>query len=283
MAKILIAGCGKIGIRLGCKLAQAGHDVWGARRDISQIPHHIKPLAIDFLAPQTFYAIPEAFDYVYIILTPDKFDDNSYKCSYVNTTRNLLAHFEVKNEKPAHIFFTSSTSVYAQINAEWVDENSETAPTGFTGKRILEAEQLIKRSSISGTCVRFAGIYGGERTRLIDRIRNGFSNCGSFVNYRNLIHEDDVIGIFQHLLTVSKKEHVYLGVDHEPVRECDLLNWLSVKLEVSINRSMPAETPYRKRNISNKRCVNKKIIESGYDFLFPTYKEGYRTVMGHYN
>ncbi len=282
MAKILIAGCGKIGTKLGCNLATAGHQVWGARRNISGIPHQIKPLAVDFLEPQTFCVMPESFEFVFIILTADKFNDDSYKRHYVDSVRNILAHFEQEDEKPVHIFYTSSASVYGQMDGEIIHENSETKPTYFSGKRMLEAEQLLDNCSIPTTCVRFAGIYGSRRTRLIDRIRKGIANYNTLKNFRNLIHEDDVVGIYEHLLSVPIKERIYNGVDCKPVRECDLLDWLSVKLGVSINHDAPIETPYEKRNISNKRCSSRKIIESGYDFLFPTYKEGYKTVIEQY-
>ncbi|MGC9386309.1 MAG: 2-dehydropantoate 2-reductase N-terminal domain-containing protein, partial [Hydrogenovibrio sp.] len=33
MARVLIAGCGDIGCRLGLNLSEKGHDVFGIRRD----------------------------------------------------------------------------------------------------------------------------------------------------------------------------------------------------------------------------------------------------------
>jgi len=30
---------------------------------------------------------------------------------------------------------------------------------------------------------------------------------------------------------------------------------------------------------SSKRCSNKKLLDSGYEFLYPTYKEGYQFLL----
>ncbi len=281
MAKILIAGCGKIGIKLGLKLAEENHDVFGARRNISEIPAPIIPLTVDFSIPDTLPAIPGAIEFVYIILTPEKFDDDSYKRSYVEATQNILKYFEKKKEKPLHIFFISSTSVYGQKNGEWVDENSETVPLGFSGTRMLEAEQLITQSSIAGaSCIRFGGIYSSKRTRQIDRIQKGISkNYHDLINYKNLINEEDAVGILHHLLAEPNKETHYLAVDNEPVQECDLLEWLLTELKLSTAHECSDQSLSRKRNLTNKRCNNQRIRRSGYKFSFPTYKEGYRSII----
>jgi len=51
MARVLIAGCGKLGNRLGQNLAAEGHDVFGIRRDGSKIEAPIQPIEADLLRP----------------------------------------------------------------------------------------------------------------------------------------------------------------------------------------------------------------------------------------
>ena len=38
MSRVLIAGCGYVGTELGIRLAEAGHDVWGLKRNPGTLP-----------------------------------------------------------------------------------------------------------------------------------------------------------------------------------------------------------------------------------------------------
>ena len=47
MATVLIAGCGYVGTALGEMLAGDGHDVYGLKRDPSELPAAIRPVKAD--------------------------------------------------------------------------------------------------------------------------------------------------------------------------------------------------------------------------------------------
>ena len=47
MANIVIVGCGYVGTALGQSLVQAGHRVWGIRRNPDKLPSDIQPIECD--------------------------------------------------------------------------------------------------------------------------------------------------------------------------------------------------------------------------------------------
>ena len=280
MSRILIAGCGAIGSELGLRLIANDHEVWGIRRQSTLIPSPIKPLSADLRLPGSLKSIPALLDWVFIILTSDHFNDLAYKESYVDCTHNLLKTLKDRKVNPKRIFFVSSTSVYGQCDGEWVDESSLTNPLSFSGSRILEAENLLKTSPFPVTSVRFAGIYGPNRTGFLDRVRKQeVFFPPDPPQYRNLIHQDDVVGVLKHLISVPNLISNYIGVDHKPVNAFEILQWMSNQLGVSIPTASISKTNL-KRSGTNKRCRNDRILQSGYRFKYPSYQEGYGEIIG---
>ena len=280
IARVIIAGCGDIGIGLGIKLVEQGHEVWGLRRNVNHVPPPIKPLAADLTKFETLENLPRGLDWIFIILTPDQFDDGSYKKAYVDSTRNLLRYLDERGETPERIFFASSTSVYAQSNGEWVDESSPTEPVSFSGCRMLEAEKILSDSPLLTTSVRFAGIYGPNRIRFINQLKN--RKIGSLANqyaYRNLIHREDVIGILIHLMALPQPHPIYNGVDNNPVISTELMQWVATKLGVSVPDRVESQSVLSKRGKTNKRCSNERLVQSGYTFKYPSYQEGYGDII----
>src|SRR5690606_40538461 len=91
--------------------------------------------------------------------------DLGYHAYYYRGLRHILK--ALKGQKLQRAFFVSSSSVYHQMDGEWVDETSETRPSSFAGKEMLAAEEALLKADVPGTVVRFTGIYGPGRTRMI--------------------------------------------------------------------------------------------------------------------
>ncbi len=279
--RILIAGCGYVGTALGEALAAAGHEVFGLRRDPGRLPEQIHPLAADLLRPETLRTIPAGVDVAFYTAAASGRDDTAYRLAYVDGLRHLLASFAPP--RPRRILFTSSTGVYSQARGEWVDEDSPAEPTDFSGARLLEGERVLAASGVESVVVRFGGIYGPGRTRLIESVRSGravISRGGPV--YTNRIHRDDCAGVLEHLAFLRDPRPVYVGVDHDPAEEADVLRWLASRLGASPPRETAgeeAESPGGRRRGSNKRCRNARLLASGYRFRFPTFREGYEAVL----
>lgn len=269
MARILIAGCGDLGCELGSQLSEKGHEVFGIRRDVSQVPGCIQPIATDLFSQTP--TLPENLDYVFYIVSANGYKDGAYYQAYVLGVKHILKALAGQNIK--RIFFISSSSVFGQSDGEWVTEDSPVDGKNFASKRLLEGEEAISSSEFASTIIRFGGIYGPGRTHLIDLVMEGKAHCMEGV-YSNRIHSADCIGMMIHLMEMNKPEQLYIGVDNEPTPTCDVYEWLAEQLSVSnIEHLEPTENSRMQR--SNKRLSNEKIRSAGYEFKYPSFRDGY--------
>jgi len=279
MQRILIVGCGYIGTALGLYLASLGHTVWGLRREPGDLPSRILPLAADLTNPETLQALPAHIDTVFYTVSPDHSDEAGYRAAYIDGLRNLLNVLK-RQEQPPRIFYTSSTAVYAQQSGEWVDESSPTTPDYFSGRYLLEGERYLLNSEFPSTVVRLGGIYGPSRIRLIRIVREGSATYQDGPpRYTNHIHRDDCVGVLAHLMTLEQPDAIYLGVDHEPADRRELLNWLATELGAPASQVEVSSSAGSRQTRNNKRCNNAKLVESGYVFRYPTYREGYAALL----
>jgi len=274
MANILIAGCGDIGCLLGTQLTQEGHQVFGLRRDISALPECIQPIQANLTVP--LKGLPKQIDYVFYMASAGKYKDTAYYQAYVLGLKNIIS--ALKDTPIKRLFFISSSSVFGQNNGEEVNELSSTDDSIFSTKRLLEGENTALDSGLNATIIRFGGIYGPERTHLIDLIQEGKAHCMENV-WSNRIHSEDCAGLLHHLVKLNENnpdslESLYVGVDDHPTLSCEVYDWLAEQLcAPEADRNEPTETSRLMR--SNKRISNAKIRATGYSFKYPTYKEGY--------
>jgi nucleoside-diphosphate-sugar epimerase len=273
-ARILIAGCGDVGTVLGLQLVQAGHQVFGVRRNAHLLPAAITPIAADVTISGELCDLPEDLDFVFFTAAPDSSTEETYESTYLVGINNLLE--SLRDQSVSRVFFTSSTSVYAQSEGEWLDEDSSAEPTNFRGRIILRAEQLLFGGPFPATVMRAGGIYRPGSLRLLESVRSGkaVSIHGPPV-YTNRIHLEDVAGALAHLMKLESPETLYLGVDNYPCDLREVVQWMAKKIGVP----QPAEDNIERRHFSSKRCSNARLRASGYDFIYPTYREGYEAIL----
>jgi nucleoside-diphosphate-sugar epimerase len=209
----------------------------------------------------------------------DAGDDAAYRRAYVEGQRNLIAALRARAAMPRHLFFTSSTAVYAQDDGSWVDETSETAPHDFRGARMLEAERVLQESGIPATALRLGGIYGPGRTRMIEGVRSGRAGIAPGPpRWGNRIHRDDAAGALAHLIGAALRgvapPPILIGVDDEPADEAAVLRWLATALGVA-EPAVGEAAPGARARGGNKRCSNARLRAAGYRFRYPTFREGY--------
>ena len=269
-----------MGTALGGLLVGEADTVWGLRRRPASLPIGIRRFEADLSVPRSLRDLPSGLDELIYAVSPGGYDDAHYRAAYVEGPRRLLEALDQQGQKLRRVLLVSSTSVYAQTDGSWVDESSPTEPENFSGRRVLEGEEIVRRAPWPAIILRLGGIYGPRRTRLIDRVRSGSALYSAGPpRYTNRIHRDDCAGALRHLLRLPEPETLYLGVDSEPADESAVLTWLAGALGAPEPRVVPAQEIESPRPSTNKRCSNERLLASGYAFRYPTFREGYAALL----
>ena len=280
---ILLAGAGDIASLLGDALMAQGWQIFALRRNTALLSPTLRSpsvtaISADLLQPDSLTRLhQQRFDAVVITLTPDDNSESGYRRSYLDATRNLLAALQ---QPPHLLLFVSSTSVYGQQHGEWVDENSATDASAFNGRIMRETEQLVLNSGIAASCIRFGGIYGPGRTRLLREVQNGAHSPRDH-QWSNRIHEQDAANVLLHLLQLGQRgvklAESYIAVDDAPAPLCAVKNWLAEQLHVTHRWPELEESAY-----GGRRCDNSLLKASGFGFTYADYCSGYPQLIAEY-
>lgn len=278
MARILIAGCGYVGQELGLRLVREGHSVCGLRRGPGRLAPGLRGFRADLTRPETLRDLPGPFEVVFYTAGASHRSEAGYRSAYLQGLGNLVAALQGQKPPVRRLFFTSSTAVYGQSGGEWVDEDSPAEAGHFRGRLLRAAEQVLLGGPIEGTVVRVGGIYGPGRSRLIDSVRRGEACCFEGPpRYLNHVHRDDCAGALAHLMGVGRPRSLYLLVDHEPAEQCGVLRWIAGRLNVP---APPRVSPEAGKPVRGaKRCRNTRLVDSGYVFRYPTFRDGYEALI----
>lgn len=273
MARVLIAGCGDVGCALGTRLAAREHQVWGLRRNVTALPSGILPLPGDLTQPSTLRRLPPDLDWVVYAAAAAARSDDAYRATYPEGLGHVIDALQAMDQHLSKLVFTSSTGVYGQDDGSWVDETSPTAPATFTGTRMIEAERVLHRAPWKSISVRFGGIYGPGRTRLLRRARSGEPIARHPPRWTNRIHRDDCAGVLEHLLSFDDPAGVYVAVDDEPTMLGDVVDFLCVR--AGWPRPLAPAIGEAGDGARGKRCRNRLLRATGYAFRHPTFRHGY--------
>ncbi|WP_043239349.1 NAD-dependent epimerase/dehydratase family protein [Stutzerimonas azotifigens] len=273
--RVMIAGCGDLGCRLGARLRERGWAVYGLRREAEALPDGILPVPGDLAAEAPPARWPDGpLDYLVYAASASRHDEAGYRRAYVEGLANLLGWLRARGQRPRRLLFVSSTGVYGQHAGEWVDEDSPTEPSGYTGRVMLEAERLALDSGLPATVVRLAGLYHPERPWLLNQVRAGLRVERDPPQYANRLHRDDAAGLLAWLLAADARgeplQDCYLGVDDDPAPLAEVADWLRERLGIS---HWADET--MSRRAGSKRCSNARARALGWAPAHPSYRQGY--------
>ena len=282
--RVLIAGCGYVGLPLGAELVRQGHQVWGIRRSVvgadEMAAAGIVPVQADITRPETLQSAPSGFHWVVHCVSASGGGIEEYRQVYLEGTRNLLSWLQA--HPPQKLVYISSTSVYGQSDGSWVEETSATEPAAPTARILLETEQLLLnaagRSGFPVVILRCAGLYGHGRGYWLRQFLSGSAKIeGRGSRFLNLLHRDDAVGVIQTALRTGQPGEIYNAVDDSPVSQLAVFEWLAAELNQPLPPPMPEESDaVRKRGATNKRVSNRKLKRDlGYAFMYPSFREGY--------
>lgn len=268
MAHILVAGLGSLGSALAQGWLADGHQVSAIRRQAKA------PAGVDLYAQDLFsdpVQLPaDQIDLLYIIMTPSSRDEQGYREAYLTAPNRLLDALSQQQPLPP-VVFVSSTAVYGDHSGE-PDEYSEPKPDAFNGRILLAAEQEVSLRTLA-TAVRFSGIYGPGRERLlrqVQAIREG--GRAPAAQWSNRIHSEDCVGLLRKLgdgwLQAQMQWPVVVGTDAMPVLNVAVLNWIAQRTGQAIDLPEPDIAP-------GKRIRSRFIEQGNYRLCYPDFRSGY--------
>jgi nucleoside-diphosphate-sugar epimerase len=291
--RVLIVGCGYVGVPLGAELVRLGHEVFGLRRNPAAENElkavGIQPLFGDVTKADELKILPRDFDWVVNCVAAGG-DAENYREIYLNGTKNLIEWLACGDEAqrrpapnpPKKFVYTSSTSVYAQNDGSQVKESSPTEPAAETSKILVETEKVLldaaAQRKFPAVILRVAGIYGPDRGHWFKQFLKDAAHLeGDGARFLNMIHRDDLIGCIIAALKNGRAGEIYNAADDEPVSQLHFFQWLAQAVDKPLPPSAP-ENPgeNRRRGATNKRVSNRKLkMELGHQFKYPNFRIGY--------
>lgn len=285
--RVLIIGCGYVGLTLAHKLKQHGHEVTGTRHSPEGIlileANDIPAIELDVTDYEEFKKLDDNFDWVVFCAAPAHSTISQYTAVYYQGMRNVLDW--LKKTKVQKFVYTSSTGVYGQNDGSVVTEDSPVFATSDTSKILIATEEMILRevreSSIPAVILRVAGIYGPDRGYYFKKFISGEAVIyGDGSRYMNMVHVEDVAGAIIAALEKGVPGEIYNIVDDEPVTQIEFYKYLSEILGKPMPPFSAEQQPTGRPQATNKRVSNKKLKEKlNYTFKYPTFREGYTEII----
>ncbi len=272
--RVLLAGCGDLGLRVARLLRERGDAVWALRRrPPSSGDDGVDWLRADLTRAGSLRALPPGITQLVYLPTPDRRDPAAYRAIFVEGLRHLLAALGEGSLR--RMLFVSSSAVYGDHHGDWVDEDTPPAPPGFNGAALLEAERWLAAQPVRSVVLRLAGLYGPGRLLLLDRLRTGAA-CAprAAPHWANRIHVDDAAAAIAHLLQRSEPLPCYLGVDSTPLP----LDVLYGHLARLIGAPPPPDGP-PPAGIGSKRLSNARLLADGFVPRWPDARAGYAALL----
>ena len=282
--RVLIIGCGYVGLPLGVELLRQGHAVAGLRRSAAGAAilqnAGLQPLTADITRRGDLAKLPLPYDWIVNTISSGKGGAGEYQEVYFEGTRNLLEW--LAPAPPQKFIHTGSASVYGQTGAAQVSETSPAEPATATGRILLAAEALLLEAArarqFPAVLLRVAGIYGpGRGHHFLQYLKGEAAIAGRGERCLNMVHRDDVVGAIITVLRSGRAGEIYNVVDDEPVPQIRFFRWLADTL----GRDMPPFVPESaaaaaKRGATNKKVLNRKLkMELGWALRYPTFRQGF--------
>ncbi|MFN3244310.1 MAG: NAD-dependent epimerase/dehydratase family protein [Planctomycetota bacterium] len=268
-ARVLIAGCGYVGAATAALLRRRGDEVFGVRRTAVRLPEGATSVAIDLL-DDDLSALPPRLDAVVWAMSPTS-DEQGYRRAYVDGPARLLDFLAQRGDPVQRAVLVGSTSVWHRTDGADVDEATATSPADFRGRAVLDGEAVFAGGPFHSVALRFAGIYGPGRTRLLDRIASGEAAPPRRAVHGNRIWRDDGAKAIVHALTLADPDPVDVVVDDEPADLREVYAWLAERLGVAL----PAPSDSFAGRGGDKRCRNTRLRDSGFEPDVPDFRAGY--------
>jgi nucleoside-diphosphate-sugar epimerase len=270
MTRVLIVGCGDVGMRVARLHRDAGDTVAIVRRS----GQGAEALDLDDDSP----AVPvERFDIVHYHVPPPSTGDTDPRM------KRLLGRLP----PPARFIYLSTTAVYGDHGGAWVDETTMPSPTTARGRRRLDAERQVLEwgveHAVRTILLRVAAIYGPGRLPDMQSGRGAIAIDPSEAMPTNRIHVDDLAAICAAAATAPDAGGVYDCADGAPCTQAEYLTELASLTGMPTPRLVDRATAMRELPESTlsfmrdgKRIRGGRLHELGVQLRYPDFRSGLR-------
>lgn len=219
MRRLLIVGCGDVGLRMTPALA-GRYRVYALmhsdeRRALLR-SHGLITVAGDLDVPESLGRLSGiAHDVVHLAPPPTTGDRDT-------RTANLIRALARGGRLPQRFVYISTSGVYGDCRGEWVTETRRLRPGNARARRRVDAERQLrawgKANGVSVVILRVPGIYAADRLPL-NRLASGTPALAREEDpYTNHIHADDLARIVIAALTRGGSGRAYNANDDSGMR-----------------------------------------------------------------
>tara|TARA_R110002073_G_scaffold89451_1_gene211865 strand:+ start:22804 stop:23694 length:891 start_codon:yes stop_codon:yes gene_type:complete len=293
LAHILVAGLGDLGGAVARRFLADGHQVSGIRRQtisIAGVDLYPQDLINDPLVLP-----PDQIDLLCIVLTPAQRSVEGYQNAFLTAPTRLLDAIAAQQPLPP-LIFVSSTAVYGQLSG-WVSEQTPPKPDQFNGRILLAAEEELSLRTLT-TVVRFSGIYGPGRERMLTMARTLSEQLQADPQasqpepaWTNRIHVDDCVSLLsivgERWLAGEMVPPLVIGTDNMPCLNTTVLNWIAQQQGLNLALAEPDIAPGKRIrsdylsnliNSTNEPAPNNKDSKR-FTLRYPDFRAGYRPMI----
>lgn len=262
---LLIAGAGYLGQEIA-RLAEPHYQVHALTKS-GGVGSMACDLSDDAEVARIAGLIP-APDYVIHCASSGRGGPDAYRGVFIKGCRSLLDHFP-----KSKLLFTSSTSVYHQIDGSDVDECSPTIPERETSQLLLEAENIVINGG--GTVARLAGLYGPDRSvvwRKFNTDEAAIEEDGRRILNQINVHDAARACLF---LLENDASGIFNVSDSTPLSQLETYQGLSEILDKPLPPTGEKNTS-RKRAWTHKKVLNAKLTNLGWKPKYPSFLDAAR-------
>ncbi|MEK0447079.1 MAG: hypothetical protein RLZZ399_2400 [Verrucomicrobiota bacterium] len=268
--RVLVAGCGYVGLAVARLFAGAGWEVVGcthSAESAAELAGEAFPVVgcdiSDRAQVEDRLAGAYGVDCVIHCASSGRGGADAYREVYLRGAQVLAGVLA-----PRQLIFTSSTSVYAQTDGGWVTEESAAEPPRETGRILRETEEWVLAHG--GTVARLAGIYGPGRSVLLRKYFSGEATIeGDGLRWINQVHRDDIASALLRLAE-ARAPGVFNVADGTPLAQRELYGRLAAQFGGALPPPGPIDLQ-RKRGWTHKQVGNERLRSLGWTPRYPSF------------
>lgn len=214
MRRLLIIGCGDVGLRLA-KVLRGRWRIYALTHSQNRCStlraEGVMPVSGDLDSPETLRRIPGlAQDVVHLAPPPGSGTRDT-------RTNNLIRALAKGGSLPQRLVYISTSGVYGDCGGDVIDETRRARPFSDRAKRRLDAEQQLRgwgaENGVQVSILRVPGIYCAGRLP-IARLKAGIpALVPEWDPYTNHIHADDLARAVLAALTRGRSGRAYNASD----------------------------------------------------------------------